>query len=193
MTGSATPVHTNVLVLVPASVQVPPPHTSGDPNHIVFLGNVTGTNVAVGPDTSPPDPTVAKDHRELITRYGTTMTISVLDQFGKILGSIFAGMPVTEGGIPIKQTMTAGGTYSDPVAEIFPKDPVIVLITDTTEINNWTNSSVPAIKTDHESVNRAVEVGDQGLSPAVVNRGYYAGSNVDEPNNFMIAWPDPSP
>ena len=177
-----------VVVVIPKAIATP---------HPTFNGQVNGVNMALSASSKPPiDPAglgLAKlqpGHVAIVTAYFRTLTITVNDQFGDKLDAIYAGAPVTEGGNPINQQMTAAGTYDDPVgaqslalnAQV-PED----------EQRYWLQvARVLSPETD-QTTNIPVEVGGHSLDPAIVNRRvqftHLPGPPVPR-GNLTITWPD---
>lgn len=110
------------------------------------------------------------------------MTIPVIDQFGKALSSVYKGAPVDEeegsSWDPINQTMSASGTYQDPV--------YVYTSGQTVPVGNPNNVPWPALTSPQGpySASASVEVAGFQLNPAIVNR------NVSYANGMLtITWP----
>jgi hypothetical protein len=121
------------VVIVPSDYQNPVP--GNEPYVASFDGVVSGRNVVMDEDSIPPDYGVPDGNTaSLRTLYTTNLTVTVLDQFGQALDSMYASSPVTETGVgritnlnnmqvtetlgtevSINQSLTAQGTYTDPV------------------------------------------------------------------------------
>jgi len=182
-----------ILVIKPTSVQVPP----SDAQNIVWKGWVDGVNTYGTRDTSPAFPGITPGNCTLYTGYTHWMTITVLDQFGTALDSLFTDTKVTEDGGTINQKLADDGTYQDPVGHPVFKNgsqqtPLKVGGNDNPDIAAWLAASPLPIPGEHDDARTAVEIGGISLSPAIDSRGFVIGSDTNSSTyNFVVLWPDP--
>ncbi len=104
------------------------------------------------------------------------MTIPVVDQFGKPLNSVYE----ESGGnwVPINQTISASGTYTDPVG--------VGNVGQTVPLGNPLNVAWPASPSPQgpDDASPPVQVAGFALSPGIVDR------NVSYANGTLtITWP----
>lgn len=107
--GSAT---LNLSVVVPDHIKKPYPN---------FIGVVVPTCTAAGPDSVPPAKGIPKNQRIYGIRWGTALTITVLDQFGDEIGGLYNGSDITEQQSKLNVKLQADSTYSDAVSITEPK------------------------------------------------------------------------
>ena len=177
------------LVLIPKSIGQP---------HTTYNGPLTGYNDVLGPSTSPAYHG-APGKVLLVTVFVHKMTITVDDQFGHVLDSIFEGAPVTEYSANsqtytnINQSLTAQGTYSDLVGTfayrpvefiVNAKDPLVGTWKD--PANVLSSDFIQGIggKPSPAAIN--VAVGGQPLNPSIQGRTVRI---TQSPDNIDIEWP----
>lgn len=169
-----------VSVVVPAQVATP---------HDTNGGGLVSQNVALDATTSPalgdpiPPGTVA-----LVTIYDRFLNITVKDQFGDLIGDLYQGASITEGGIPINQSLSAASTYSDPVGPVFAKSPdiaVTVVPRGSADATAWSSQPLVPMQFRSTTQNIPVEVDRFSLHPAIENRQVTA----TQPNTVTITWP----
>lgn len=114
-----------VVVIVPKKAGEPFPQVLGPQATIVTAQNM-GLNSFTTPAQYEEDENdgtitvIPKTKYWLYTLYKHLQTIHVVDQFGLPLDSLYAGVEVEETH-PINQTLSAQGTYQDPVSIFFLK------------------------------------------------------------------------
>ncbi len=168
-----------VIVEIPAAIGTP---------HPTFSGKVTPTNAALSASTVPAwfNPPLGAGQVELVTEAITTLSVPVINQFGKPLGAEYNGREVYENGKPINVAVN-GGKYPDDVGvfttptKAQSRDPVTQ---GGQAEQNWLAGNPLAIPNQSYTQNIPVEIAGFTLDPGVVNRG------VDYNNGTLtITWP----
>ena len=164
-----------VIVEIPAAIGTP---------HPTFSGKVTPTNAALSASTVPAwfNPPLPAGDVELVTEATTTLSVPVVNQFGKTLGSEYSGHMIYENG---KATNVAvnGGKYPDVVGVFaFPPNPQV--LQGSLAEQNWLSGNSLAVPNQSFTQNIPVEIAGFTLDPSVVNRG------VDYNNGTLtVTWP----
>jgi hypothetical protein len=135
-----------VFVVIPAGTDPP-----ADSNQVV-----TGRNIRFDTTTSPTNPDfgnqLGPNDTALMTFYGTTVNVPVVDQFGDAVGDIYgegnaAVVEQLAQGTPFALNVVLGAdsTYPDPVGHAVEKSaaPVIVQVGSADEVN-WTGAGAPS-------------------------------------------------
>jgi hypothetical protein len=170
-----------IVVVVPWSLS--PTSTPG------FVA-VPGVNQAANSTTSPTyGGALAPGAVHLWTYYVTWQTITVLDQFGNTLNSIYQGSPVSEaGGIGINQYLSAAGTYLDPVGVLTNAPPPNNLqSTDPRVAAFLAGTPLPLVPVTGMQQNIQVQVAGQAMHPGVRSRTVSAQA----PNLISVQWAAP--
>jgi hypothetical protein len=162
-----------VIVEIPAAIGTP---------HPTFSGKATPTNAALSASTVPAwfTPRLPAGDVELVTEAMTTLSVPVVNQFGKPLGGEYNGHEVYENGKAINVAIN-NGKYPDAVG-VFRAEGV-------TKAGNaaekqWLAGNPLAIPKITTTENIPVEIAGFTLDPSVVNRG------VDYNNGTLtITWP----
>jgi hypothetical protein len=155
-----------VVQTIPVTVVIP--KSIGPRSPIPFDDIVTGQNALGTAGSSPAyvDEELEPDEVVLWTLYGTTITVTVLDQFGHTLDSVYDGAKVEEEGHSLNVTISSG-QYADPIGVQFTKysSGFIFDIADL-EAVSWPLDP-PAYPLDFSDVaNPNVSVDGHGLDPA---------------------------
>jgi hypothetical protein len=183
---------TAVTVVVPGQIATP---------HDTTGGGAVIENRALNQDTSPALTNVASDQFSLVTVYIRKLTITVKDQFGDAIGDIYQGAEISEreeGTVlvfKINQSLTASGTYTDPVGFMEPSG-TIVPISDP-RINAWPSQSKIPLRSGTNSVPQRYSVFVDGFrlnpDPAITNRQVTVSgdghSTTSPPVSITINWP----
>src|SRR5204863_2798754 len=113
----------------------------------------------------------------LYSNYLRYLTITVCDQFGDLIGSLYQGAEVSElsgcgGFASMNQPLTSASTYLDPTGtgQLFA-----TVAADSFSANNWPKAGIappPAGCTTFPPVSVSVRVDGFDLNPAIVNRGF---------------------
>jgi hypothetical protein len=172
-----------VIVVVPTTVSQPAGTVSQ---------NVTPVNMALS-TTTVPSVSCPAGYVDLATEYNATpTTITVKDQFGKALDSIYAGVQVYEA---YKQTngslgtynnlnvyLSGSGTYSDIIGFSVFDSPAQQVLADSQAAKDWpTQPTLPVTTSQHFSESFSIQVGGFVLTPTL-DRDY----TFTPPNSLSI-------
>ena len=164
-----------IIVVVPTSLVQPKPAP------VV----VVAENIIMDERTSPADPDVPRQFFIMATWYGTKITMTVLDQFGKPLDAVYEGTPITESRlaapdkkVAINVNMTAAGTYLDAVgfqdARVDPQTGKLLVFSDMRDVEkakDWVKPDAMKSPLPRKPLVReqrlAVQVGGHELNPAI--------------------------
>jgi Glucodextranase, domain B/PKD domain/Viral BACON domain/Carboxypeptidase regulatory-like domain len=175
---------------LPFSVIVP--YQIAEP-HDTTGGGLLSYNLAANNTTSPayqvPSPMVV-----LESVYALNLTITVQDQFGLSIGDIYQGAPVAETSaqIPnqtgINQTITAAGSYTDPVGvgDCLGYPICVIVNQNSQQAKQWPNSPLQLMLATNQPQNYSVYVDTIQLNTGIVNRQV-----VTDPSNntITVTWP----
>jgi hypothetical protein len=162
-----------VIVEIPAAIGTP---------HPTFSGKVTPTNAALSASTVPAwfNPPLPAGDVELVTEATTTLSVPVVNQFGKTLGSEYSGQMIYENG---KATNVAvnGGKYPDVVGVLGAEGETTA---GSPAERNWLAGNPLAIPNQSYTQNIPVEIAGFTLDPGVVNRAVNYNNGT-----LTITWP----
>ena len=169
-------------VLGSAMVIIEIPKAIGTPHPTFGPKAVTPAHYVLTSGSSPAGFGLLQGYEYLAAEALDWMTIPVIDQFGKPLSSVYKGAPVDEedgsSWDPINQTMSASGTYQDPVS--------VGNLSQSVPLGNPNNVPWPTFTSPQGPYvqNISVEVAGFQLNPGVVNR------SVSYANGMLtITWP----
>lgn len=163
----------NITVVIPWRIRTPYPE---------FEGEVEPRVQVLDSTTSPSAP----DRQGRITYailWGKELTVVVEDKWGNLIGELYEGSEITEGNIPINQTLQADSTYTDPVdygyawAKVDPNGPPPI---------NPQNPDKPWTRENWEAadpVAQALEAIQKGEIPAT---GMFDVSRAVEVDKFSL-------
>ena len=165
-----------VIVTIEITKAIGTPHPTFGPKA------VTPAHYVLTSTSTPAGFGLQQGYEYLATDALDWMTIPVIDQFGKPLSSVYKGAPVDEeegsSWDPINQTMSANGTYQDPVS--------VGNLSQSVPLGNPNNVPWPTLTSPQGPYlqNISVEVAGFPLNPGVVNR------SVSYANGMLtITWP----
>jgi hypothetical protein len=169
-----------VTVIIPAAVGT---------LHPTFNGAVTSQNADLNTTTVPAYWSESPPYVELFTEAGTSLTITVWDQFGNNLSSIYNGQDVEENGsgsfLPINTTIN-NGQYSDWVGfYVQSQQTPNPCLGTSPEAQNWPNAAILQIPNSGPTPSDPqVQVAGFTLGPGIQNRSVTYNNGT-----LTITWP----
>lgn len=181
VSGDSYDTRPSVSVVVPGQVGTP---------HDTTGGGLVIANRVLDATTSPAILFLPPGQVELSTIYARFLTITVLDQFGDLIGSTYEGAEVSEfvsadnSWHTINQVLTASSSYSDPVGT---REICCTAAAGSSQAQSWPSQpTLPLTQNGSATQNIAVRVDGFDLSPGIVNRTLTV---VSSPSSVTISWP----
>ncbi len=166
-----------VTVVIPAAIGTP---------HPTFNGAVASKNAALNASTVPAWWGAPAGQVELFTEAGTSLSVPVVNQFGKSLNAVYNGQTVYEGGKSINVTVS-GGHYSDWVGTSTTAPPAWKpnpCQQGSPEEQNWLAAPTGTVANNSGTQNIQVEIAGFTLNPSVANRKVTYNNG-----NLTVTWP----
>ena len=181
-------------IVTSASVKVVIPHSIGSVNYP--LGSTipfTIQNVLLNSRTVPYLAGWDPPDYIMMTTWGGTICIPVVDQFKAGLDALYNGQDVYEDGFKMN-VQVAGGEYSDSVGFWYPRyDPIDNPNNVTTKDDplHWTTDNIPPFRAVNLKIdNHAITIGGHLLVKGIVNRIL---TLVDNLSTLRITWSQTPP
>ena len=185
----------NNLVAAAVPIVVITPWAIENPNPAGICTNlvVSGKNSHDSGSTSPAVEGLGFNQVLLRTDYTEYLTITVADQFGNALSSIYAGAAVFEDGYNINQALAAGGTYQDPVGGGTPdsvaNNPLSTSLNGVYAANDpnvglWSTETLLPMLAGTGTQNYGISIGTVALQTGIINRIV----QLTPPNTISVTW-----
>jgi hypothetical protein len=164
-----------VTVIVPKKIGTPHPQFGPAP--------VVPTNALLNSGTIPAAWSTPPPDVDRSVNCVTVLTVTVLDQFDARCGDLYAGSFITEAGLDINVTLSAGSDYLDTVGVLFvdqngpyaPTDPAVA---------SWLTQPVFSVPSETKDITKNVEVDGFSIGNTGTRTAIFTAPDILE-----IRWP----
>ncbi len=179
----------------PVSVVVP---NNVSATHDTNGGGVVIANRVLDATTAPPIVCLPAGQVKLFTMYLRNLSITVCDQFGDLIGSLYQGAEISEFAscalqyLSINQQLSSASTYIDPVGW---GTYGVTVAAGSSQATNWPSAGKVAASIGCLTGNQTIDVKVDGflLTPSIVNRTVDICGNgsatTSPPVTLTITWP----